>query len=1421
MSPVHEREQRPTWASDDWDEDLELEAPRITPGKRTLTSRLRAPRRFSRPRVVQLQRGGATTPHITHQVIVNIVELAPHLDGGASADASPYDVAGALAAANAIYNPVGLRVLQGTRQVVRGSNAGNLLRTEECREADERHRYAESGLPGNDSAATRRAEEGCVDGEGVDVEEGFSSQPADHQARPRASREVLEIMRQYGSPGQLTGYFVPSHNVPDRDGQAVDDSYYGNLQGREGFFVTAGAGANVFAHELGHVLMRIGHTDLDGSDDNGNGVADEPVVDTADDNLMQAGDRRTGQNLTPQQVAALRASRYVTRVASAGAGSGAGTVQRSAAGAPAESVDPHAVARRGAGGRPERLPHLDLIQRAFGLHNISDIHAHTGPDAAAASRALGERAYALGDNVVLGSGVDLHTVAHEAAHVVQQRSDIQLAGGFGEAGDRYEQHADRVADAVVRGDSAQSLLDELAGGDGTASTALQLDNERSASAGSDCHMVEAAIDTAIDRRATQRLANWDSSRPDAAPECGPMGQMVQQKRLSGAEASAADDHLVAAATAGAQGPANALPHLARIQSSFGRHDVSGVRAFTGEAARTANAEIGSRAYASGNDVVFGAGAETNLHTAAHEAAHVVQQRAGVSLAGRVGTPGDRYEQHADAVADRVVRGESAEGLLDRYAGAMTPAGGAPVQLDDHISTELRQSRGLVYRVLHQVRDGNDVEGARRLARVFEVAAQRDGHVVFDYRGEHYDITPSVATARRAANDLSELSGGTATCGPAEAGGPASDSGAPSPAPDSRAADAEGEATSRGDVAALDTVNRSLQRDVRINSHVDATVEYLAPGIRALLPADDDDLPDYVKTALVSYRNAANALARATRAAVAHLLQRGGRVAASEVEQATRTQRAALDEPRTALHAALTRWLRDCGREGRNPNALPERNTARRQLRRHTPRGAGASLARLAFTAAAIERLEHGVGSDAQPPTPRVRRLEELGNEVMRGRVLPRAYASTRVSVTCAAEGTARQQQLRELRSQRDQLRQQLRETDATTADRLDTWERAAHQVDEGGDVGNAPPEAAAARHGVELLQGDAWTQQYEADGWRARIGGRNISLRPRDRASVTRPGGFYEGGNVGLSDEAIHGAANETGAAVGDPEQARRAEQILRIIDDHEGGVDAVNTWDNQTLTLPMGLSRAGRFQRVLANLAGDQEDPGAFQRLFGQYGISVRVNSHDPSRSVVRIRVRSARPDAPLPVREDGSSFTPGQVLENDAAHDYWSRDPLLCMRARAAAADPAYQRATAREVARSAETSLDTRLGAGDELGPQPLREILAQADRPLVDACFAALADLAHGMRSAYNAAVDQLNERFSQMLHERADAGEEPYPLPASQQNELARLPVQRTLDRGKGGGPRRAAMYQHHIEGLNLEASGVTVRRARQRRRRGH
>lgn len=126
----------------------------------------------------------------------------------------------------------------------------------------------------------------------------------------------------------------------------------------------------------------------------------------------------------------------------------------------------HAAASRGVATASSPLPHADTIQRAFGHHDISSIRGHTGADAAESARAMGAQAYATGDHVVLGGTSDLHTVAHEAAHVVQQRGGVQLKGGVGEAEDAHERHADEVADAVVAGRSAEGLLDRMAPGGG-------------------------------------------------------------------------------------------------------------------------------------------------------------------------------------------------------------------------------------------------------------------------------------------------------------------------------------------------------------------------------------------------------------------------------------------------------------------------------------------------------------------------------------------------------------------------------------------------------------------------------------------------------------------------------------------------------------------------------------------------------------------------------------------------------------------------------------------------------------------------------------------------------------------------------------------------------------------------------------------
>jgi hypothetical protein len=140
-------------------------------------------------------------------------------------------------------------------------------------------------------------------------------------------------------------------------------------------------------------------------------------------------------------------------------------VQMLAPGGGQKASDVQAAAAEGVSGSGGSLPHADRIQRSFGGYDISNVQAHTDAAAANASASMGATAYASGNHVALGAGgQDLHTVAHEAAHVVQQRAGVQLSGGVGKAGDAYEQHADKVADAVVAGKSAEPLLAEMAGG---------------------------------------------------------------------------------------------------------------------------------------------------------------------------------------------------------------------------------------------------------------------------------------------------------------------------------------------------------------------------------------------------------------------------------------------------------------------------------------------------------------------------------------------------------------------------------------------------------------------------------------------------------------------------------------------------------------------------------------------------------------------------------------------------------------------------------------------------------------------------------------------------------------------------------------------------------------------------------------------
>jgi hypothetical protein len=248
--------------------------------------------------------------------------------------------------------------------------------------------------------------------------------------------------------------------------------------------------------------------------------------------------------------------------------------------------------------------------------------------------------------------------AHKIADTIIQSAD-HLEDAFG-----HSEHAlDDLFERTYAGirDGKRTLKSRLLDGNNMVGQANH--------AGDD--VTNKTIDTSLP---TMTTAWNDVSKPIqvASNAAAPAAAPVQRKADGGATSEAPAE----TAKAGL-GSGGALPHGDRIQAAFGRHDVSGIRAHTGAGVDQSAKAIGATAYATGDNVAF-AGGTPDLHTAAHEAAHVVQQRGGVQLKGGIdGGKSDPHEQHADAVADAVVAGKSAEGLLDQRAGG--GAGEAAVQ----------------------------------------------------------------------------------------------------------------------------------------------------------------------------------------------------------------------------------------------------------------------------------------------------------------------------------------------------------------------------------------------------------------------------------------------------------------------------------------------------------------------------------------------------------------------------------------------------------------------------------------------------------------------------------------------------------------------------------------------------------------------
>lgn len=102
-------------------------------------------------------------------------------------------------------------------------------------------------------------------------------------------------------------------------------------------------------------------------------------------------------------------------------------------------ASPVTLARNGVNGAGERLPQAAQLERQFTGHNLSTIRVHKGAAAEQANARLHSRAYTLGEHIVLDRSADTGLLAHEVAHVIQQRQED--AAVLGEAGERAAEHA--------------------------------------------------------------------------------------------------------------------------------------------------------------------------------------------------------------------------------------------------------------------------------------------------------------------------------------------------------------------------------------------------------------------------------------------------------------------------------------------------------------------------------------------------------------------------------------------------------------------------------------------------------------------------------------------------------------------------------------------------------------------------------------------------------------------------------------------------------------------------------------------------------------------------------------------------------------------------------------------------------------------
>ncbi|HEY4244465.1 MAG TPA: DUF4157 domain-containing protein [Kofleriaceae bacterium] len=711
------------------------------------------------------------------------------------------------------------------------------------------------------------------------------------------------------------------------------------------------------------------------------------------------------------------------------------------------------------------------------------------------------------------------------------------------------------------------------------------------------------------------------------------------------------------AQAGVSGGGGALPHWEAIQRAFGHHDIRGIRAHVGGAAASAASAIGARAYATGDDVAFSAAPD--VRQAAHEAAHVVQQRGGVRLDGGVGRAGDPYEQHADAVAELVVRGANAESLLDTLAhrGA---AGGPAVQREDrdgdHIDDDLVASTGaaepadaLVALLRAATPEQRHVTAAAftpeamRAVRPAAIYRFTLAHAIHHVRGR--DVAAVAAEAQR------PVTGGDAP--PAEAAYE------PRELP-SQAARTMRQALLAGIPADKRHGDGRTILDVlpAIANILDTTITAAANRAQIVDPASAwhpqsfSGIAAPYSYALWDYFKARwESEDRATRrqhltAAQGHwhdlLMPRiFGRIVTGDAAAVRTAIHTLIDTPARQLQSSTVfDVLTHDGRE--LTPAEVEAARVRRAAAVSRPRGGGITRSETVDVAAGDVTVTPGeprtvryINPDAihyvphRPnltPNPRHAAFDDLAASLNR---LEAARGDAAATTTADADVTTQV---------------------ATARERMLIYVR--HNAENPADL--AAAEAAIPALPITV---DVQVREYDVD-----VGLYRVHLSPvAPGALIERPGGFTARTTERSSGRSVTGAPTEDtitaaiGGLTGD--QATMARLWVTVERSGEGSVTSLNTWDRTCITLGSGVSGAGPLQSQF--LMFHDADPAAYERLFGRHGIGVDREQTGGRRG-----------------RHSGAAeFTTPDGLSGRPALEHMADDPATLAVMVTAGIDPAWQ--------------------------------------------------------------------------------------------------------------------------------------------------